>query len=93
MYIATFFFFLYLQSKGSQNNAAENGVPVNSLKHVPFSMDLAGINLIEKLHHYEDVEDYGVVFRWRGVQRSIAATINVEELLTFRQRKMVSINK
>ncbi len=47
-------------------------------------MDFASIYLIEKLHHDEGVEDDGVVLRWRRVERSIPAAVNVKDLLTYR---------
>lgn len=55
----------YLQSKGSQYNAAEDGVPVNALKHVPFTMDLPGVDFVEELHHDKHIKHNGVVFRGR----------------------------
>ena len=45
-------------------------------------MDLTGIYFIEELHHDESVEDDCVVLRWRGVQRGVAATVNVKDLFT-----------
>lgn len=56
-------------------------------------MDLAGIDFVEELHHDKDVEDDGVVFRRRGVERGVPAAINAKELLTFGDRKMFSVNK
>lgn len=72
----------YLQGEGPQYHAAEDGVPVDTFEHVPLSVDLPGVDLVEKLHHDEHVENDGVVLRWRRMQRSVAAAVNVEKLLT-----------
>lgn len=72
-----------LQDEGSQDNAAEGGVPVDSFEDVPLTVDFAGVNLIEELHHDEDIEDDGVVFRGRRVKGGIATTVNAEELLSY----------
>lgn len=71
----------YLQGKGPQHHAAEDGVPVDALKHIPFSMYLPGIDFIEKLHHDEHIEDDGVVLGGGGMQRGVSAAVNVEKLL------------
>lgn len=68
----------YLQGKGPQHHTAEDGVPVDALKHVPLSMYLPGIDFIEELHHDKHIEDDGVVLRRGGVQRGISATVNAE---------------
>jgi len=47
-------------------------------------VDLASIDLIEKLHEDEGVEDDGVVLRWRGVERRIATTVDVKYPLAWR---------
>lgn len=72
----------HLQGKGAQDHAAEDGVPVDALKHVPLAMDLPGVDFIEELHHDEDVEDDGVVLRGRRVQGCVAAAVDVKELLS-----------
>ena len=51
-------------------------------------MDFSGIYLIEELHHDEGVEDDGVVLRWRSMERSITATVNVKDLLTCSRNKI-----
>lgn len=51
----------YLNSKGAQDNGAEDGVAEDAIKDIPLTMDLSSIDLIEKLHHDECVEDDGVV--------------------------------
>lgn len=56
-----------LHSKCSQNNAAEDRVPEDAIKHVPFTVNLASIDLVEELHQDKGIEDDGVVFRWGGV--------------------------
>ncbi len=55
----------YLQGEGPQYHAAEDGIPVDALKHVSLAVDLPGINFVEQLHHDEHVEHDGVVLRWR----------------------------
>lgn len=77
----------YLHSKGAKNNRAEDGVPEDAIKDVPLSVDLSGVNLIKELHHDEGVEDDGVVFRWRRVERSITTIVNVKDLLTYSREK------
>lgn len=39
-----------LHSKRSQNNAAEDRIAEDAVKHVPFAVDLPSIDLIKKLH-------------------------------------------
>lgn len=74
--------FLYLYAKGSQNNAAEDGVAKNAIEDIAFTMDFAGIDLIEELHHDKGVEDDSIVlWGWR-MQGSVATTVNVKENLT-----------
>ena len=51
-------------------------------------MNFAGVYLIKELHHDEGVEDDGVVLRWRRVERSIAAAVDVKDLLTYKSGKM-----
>lgn len=78
----------YLHSKGAKNNRAEDGVPEDAIEDVPLSVDFSGIYLIEELHHDEGVEDDGVVLRWRSMERSITATVNVKDLLTCSRNKI-----
>lgn len=49
-------------------------------------MDLSGVDLIEELHHDEGVKNDGVVLRWRGMQRSVPAAVNIKDLLTWIMR-------
>lgn len=44
-------------------------------------MDLASIDLVEKLHEDEGVKNDGVVLRGRGVKRSVATAVNVKYAL------------
>lgn len=74
----------YLHCKGPQNNGAEDGVSEYSSKDISLSVDLASVNLIEKLHEDEGVKNDGVVLRGRGVQRSIATTVNVKHMLSWK---------
>lgn len=75
---------LYLYAKGAQNNAAEDGVAKNAIKDIALSMDFAGIDLIEELHHDKGVKDDGVMLRGRRMQGSIAATVDVKYNLSCR---------
>ena len=72
-----------LQDEGSQDHTAEDGVAVDALEDVPLPVDLAGVDLVEQLHHDEDVEDDGVVLRGRRVQRGVAAVVDVEDMLAW----------
>lgn len=47
-------------------------------------MDLAGVDLVEKLHQYKGVEDNSVVFRRRGVERRVPAVVDVKQFLSYR---------
>lgn len=78
--------FIYLGNKGSQHDSAEDWVPENGLKNIPLSMDLASIDLVEKLHHDKSVENDGVVLRGWGVEGNIPATVNVKKFLTYQKR-------
>lgn len=77
----------YLHSKGAKNNRAEDRVPEDAIKDIPLSVNFSSVYLIKELHHDKGVEDDGVVFRWRRVERSIAATVNVKDLLTYSGKK------
>lgn len=56
---------------------------MDAFEDVPLTVDLAGIDLVEELHHDEDVEDDGVVFRGGCVEGGVATAVNVEELLSY----------
>lgn len=71
----------HLSRERPQHHRAEDGVAVDGLEDIPLTMNLAGIDLIEQLHHDEGVEDNGVVLGGRGVERGIPATVNVKKLL------------
>lgn len=51
----------YLNCKGAQDDSAEDGVAEDAVEDVALAVDLAGIDLVEELHHDEGVEDDGVV--------------------------------
>lgn len=82
---------LYLNCKSAQNNRAEDRISKNAVKHIPLAMNLAGVDLVEKLHHDKSVEDDGVMFRWRRVQRCVPATVDVKELLAYTNVVMQSV--
>lgn len=77
----------YLHCEGPQNDGAEDGVAKYSIKDVSLSVDLARIDLVEKLHEDEGVKNDGVVLRGRGVERSVAAAVDVKHALTWRAKK------
>ncbi len=79
----------HLHGKGPQNDGAEDGVGKYSVKNIPFSVDLASVDLIEKLHEDEGVKDDGVVLRGRRVEGSVAPTVNVEHALAWVVKKKV----
>lgn len=54
-----------------------------AIKNVPFTVDLAGIDLVEQLHEHKGVEDDSVVLGGGRVQRGIASTINIEDLFSW----------
>lgn len=81
----------YLYCKSAQNNRAEDRVSENSIKHIPLAVNLAGVDLVEELHHDKGVEDDGVMFRWRRVQRCVPATVDVKELLAYTNVVMQSV--
>lgn len=69
-----------LHAEGAQHDAAKDGVAKDAIKHIPLSMNLASIDLIEELHEDEGVEDDCVVLGWRRVQWSIAPAVDVKDL-------------
>lgn len=71
-----------LQDEGSQDDAAEDRVPVDAIEDVPLSVDLSSVDLVEELHHDKDVEDDGVVFGGWRMEGGIAAAVDAEELLS-----------
>jgi len=72
----------YLHNKGSQDDGAEDGVAMNTLKDVPLPVDLASIELVEDLHEHKCVKHDGVVLRGWGMERGIPATVDIKYLLT-----------
>lgn len=80
----------YLNGESAEDNGAEDGISENAFKHVSLSVDLAGVDLVEELHHDEGVEDDGVVLRWRRMKRRVPATVDVKDLLTWTQHKTLS---
>lgn len=86
---------LYLDNEGTKDNTTEDKVVEDAFKDIPFPVDLAGIDLVEKLHQYKGIEDNSVVFRRRGVEWCIPAVVDVKQLLSYRsrQREFVKINK
>lgn len=83
---------LYIQTdlhgEGSKDDGAEDGVGKYPIKDVPLAVDLASVDLVEKLHQDEGVEDDGVVLRWRRVQGSVTAAVDVKHALTWRDEKV-----
>lgn len=75
---------LYLDNEGTKDNTTEDKVVEDAFKDIPFTVDLAGIDLVEKLHQYKSIEDNGVVFRRRGVEGCIPAAVNVKHFLPYR---------
>lgn len=53
-------------------------------------MDLTRVDLVEELHHDEDVEDDGVVFGGRRVQGCVTAAVDVKHLLSCQIHKQFS---
>ena len=79
----------YLHGKGSQNDGAEDGVGKYAVKDVSLSVDLASVDLVEELHEDEGVEDDGVVLRGRGVERGVAAAVDVKNVLAWWRKQEV----
>ena len=72
----------HLDDESPKDDGAEDKVVEDSVKDVPLAMDLAGVYLVEELHHDERVKDNGVVLRGRGVERGVPAAIDVKDPLT-----------
>lgn len=73
----------HLHGKGAKHDGAEDGVPEDAVKDIALAVDFPGVDLVEELHHDEGVEDDGVVFGRRRVQGSVAAAVDVKDLLTW----------
>ena len=71
-----------LRDDGSDPNADEERVAIESVEDVSLAVDLAGVDLVEERHHDERVEYDGEVLRRRRVQRPLAATVDVKEQIT-----------
>lgn len=54
--------FFHLDNKGTKDDTAKYQVVKDAFENVPFAVNLASVDLIEKLHHHKGVEDNGVVF-------------------------------
>lgn len=53
-----------------------------AVENIPFTVDLAGIDLVEQLHEHKGVEDDRVVLGGGRVQRGVASAINVEDIFS-----------
>lgn len=71
----------YLDGEGAQHNGAEDGVPEDAVEDVALAVDLAGVDLVEELHHDEGVEDDGVVLGGWRVQGRVPPAVDLEHLL------------
>lgn len=71
-----------LYSKGAKYDGAEDGISKDAVEDVPLAVDLPCIDLIKELHEDECVKDDGVMLRWRSMERSITAIIDIKYLLT-----------
>jgi len=74
----------HLDGDGAEHDGAEDGVSEDALEHVALPVNLAGVDLVEDLHHDEGVEDDGVVFGRRGVEGGEAPVVDVEDPLACR---------
>ncbi len=74
---------LYLDNKGTKDDTAEDQIVEDAFKDVPFTVDLSGVDLVEKLHHYKGVEDDGVVFRRWRMEGGVPAAVNVKQFLSY----------
>lgn len=54
-----------------------------AVENIPFTVDLAGIDLVEQLHEHKGVEDDRVVLGGGRVQRGVASAINVEDIFSW----------
>lgn len=72
----------HLDDECANDNGAEDKVVEDAFKDVPLAVDLAGIDFVEELHQHKGVEDNGVVFRWRCVERGVTAAVYIEQLFT-----------
>ena len=66
----------YLGKHCAHNNADEERVAQDALKHIDFIVDLAAVDLVEALQQNEDVEDYGVML-CGGPRRSVRVLAEV----------------
>lgn len=73
----------HLDDERAEDDGAEDNVVEDTVKDIPLTMDLAGIDFIKELHQHKGVEDDGVVFRGRRMERGVTAAVYVEQLLTW----------
>lgn len=52
----------HLDDERSEHNGAEDHIFEDAVKDVALAVDLAGVDLVEELHHDEGVEDNCVMF-------------------------------
>lgn len=71
-----------MDDERAEDNGAEDKVVEDTVEDVPFAVDLASVDFVEELHQHKGVEDDGVVFRRRRVQRGVTAAVYVEQLFT-----------
>ena len=73
----------YLDGERSEHDGTEDGVPEDAVEDVPLAVDLAGVDLVEQLHHDKGVEDDGVVLRRRRVEGGVSAAVDVKDHLAW----------
>lgn len=74
-----------LDDEGTKDDGAEDEVVEDAIKDVPLAVDLAGVDLVEELHHDEGVEDDGVVLRGGCVQGGVPPAVYIKYLFTNEQ--------
>lgn len=68
----------HLRDKGTNPDADEYRIPLQSFKDVPLTMDFPCVDFIEESHHDEGIEDHGEVLSGGCMHTNvILATVDV----------------
>lgn len=81
-----------LADECAQDHRTEDAVAEDVPKVGPLSMDLAGVDLVEKLHQHEGVEDDGVVWLGRGLRGAFLPLLMSKNFSLAKTRQKVTMS-
>lgn len=77
----------YLTEERDDPDPVVDGVGEESDEHVPLSVDLPGVDLVEEGHHDEGVKNHSEMLGRHGVQIVALTVVNIENMVTWKKKK------